>query len=326
MSEIRVLAPHNIDEAAAVLRDGGLLGLPTETVYGLAANAEDEAAVARIYQVKGRPSGHPVIVHIGSVESLNDWATAIPEFAMKLAHAFWPGPMTLVLPRTSRAKDFITGGQNTVGIRIPNHPVALDVLQTFGGGVAAPSANQFGAVSPTSALHVLADLGSRLDPQTDAIIDGGDSQVGIESTIIDCTSGTPRILRSGAITQQHLEEVTGLSVTAPDDSIKAPGTLASHYAPSAQVILLNENDDIETEIKKLKSQLHIGFIALERIRTPYGALRLAMPQDAKHYASELYAALREADNQNLEYVVAVAPTGVDIAHAVRDRLTRAAHS
>jgi L-threonylcarbamoyladenylate synthase len=325
MSSLRILSAADISGAATVLRNGGLLGLPTETVYGLAANAEDATAVARIYQTKGRPSGHPVIVHIGSVEQLDQWAHDIPDYARALAAAYWPGPLTLVLPRTDRAADFITGGQDTVGIRIPNHPVALAVLQEFGGGLAAPSANQFGAVSPTSALHVFNDLGDRLDPSRDAIIDGGECEVGIESTIIDCTSDRPRILRSGAITQTDIENTTGLSVDDIDASIKAPGTLASHYAPDAKVVVLDSMNEIDEVLKSLISTKHIGFIALEKVRTPYGTLRLAMPQDSAHYATELYAALREADIQGLEFVVAIAPAGVDIAYAVRDRLTRAAH-
>ena len=323
---IRVLDSRDIAIAAEILRDGGLLGLPTETVYGLAANAESSAAVARIYFVKGRPQDHPVIVHIASVDSLNLWAREIPDYAMALAQSFWPGPMTLVLKRTERAGDFITGGQDTVGLRIPQHPLALQVIKEFGGGVAAPSANRFGGVSPTSAQHVIDDLSDRLDASSDAVIDGGDSHVGVESTIIDCTSVRPRILRLGAITALDIEKVTGLKVDEPDDVIRVPGTMASHYSPHATVMVAHTYDELEHTIHELVTDQHIGVIALESFPTPFGALRLAMPQDATEYAATLYAALWEADRQGLDYVIALVPDGADIAAAVRDRLTRAAHT
>jgi L-threonylcarbamoyladenylate synthase len=322
---IRVLGAHETDIAASVLRNGGLLGLPTETVYGLAANAESAEAVSRIYFVKGRPQDHPVIVHIASVDQLSSWAREIPDYARSLAEEFWPGPMTLVLKRTGRAADFITGGQDTVGIRIPQHPVALAVIAEFGGGVAAPSANRFGGVSPTSAQHVIQDLSNRLDGETDAVIDGGESEVGVESTIIDCTSSNPRVLRLGAVTVGDIERVTGLTVEAPDDEIRAPGTLASHYSPHATVVLAHTVDEMNHAMTELISNRHIGVIALEKFQTPRGGIRLAMPQDATEYAAILYAALWEADRQGLDYVVALVPDGADIAAAVRDRLTRAAH-
>ena len=295
-------------------------------MYGLAADAESPSAVSRIYFAKGRPQDHPVIVHIASHEQLELWAREIPDYAHALAVAFWPGPMTLVLKRTDRAADFITGGQDTVGIRIPQHPVALAVIQAFGGGVAAPSANRFGGVSPTSALHVVQDLSDRLDDETDAVIDGGESSVGVESTIIDCTSSHPKVLRLGAVTIADIERVTHLRVEDPDDAIRAPGTLASHYSPHATVVLAHTDLEVEHTISELVSDRQIGFIALEKFQTPLGALRLAMPQNADEYAANLYSSLWEADRQGLDYVVALVPQGADIAAAVRDRLTRAAHA
>ncbi|MEY4323118.1 MAG: hypothetical protein RL410_899 [Actinomycetota bacterium] len=326
MPVIRVLREADVEIAAGILRDGGLLGLPTETVYGLAADAESPSAVARIYFAKGRPQDHPVIVHIASADKLNEWAREIPEYALALAQAFWPGPMTLVLKRTERAADFITGGQDTVGVRVPQHPVALAVLNAFGGGIAAPSANRFGGVSPTSAMHVVQDLADRLDDETDAVIDGGESSVGVESTIIDCTSSRPKVLRLGAVTVADIERVTNLSVEDPDDVIRAPGTLASHYSPHATVVLAHTDEEVEHTINELVSDRQIGFIALEKFLTPRGALRLAMPQNAEEYAANLYSSLWEADRQGLDYVVALVPQGADIAAAVRDRLTRAAHA
>jgi L-threonylcarbamoyladenylate synthase len=208
---------------------------------------------------------------------------------------------------------------------VPNHPIALAVLSAFGGGVAAPSANQFGAVSPTSAAHVLADLGERLDPHRDVIIDGGDSSVGVESTIIDCTGPQPRILRPGAITLSDIERVTGLSVSAFGEEIKAPGTLDSHYSPEATVRLVDSAEQLEEVVAALAHSQFVGVLAPEVVQTPRGAIRLSMPQSNLQYAEELYAALREADRLGLAHVVALLPSGDDIAIAVRDRLTRAAH-
>lgn len=322
---IRLFSDQEIDQAAAVLKNGGLLGLPTETVYGLAADARSAAAVSRIYFAKGRPQDHPVIVHISSVSDLGQWAQNIPAYAMKLAETFWPGPMTLILQRTDGVGDFITGGQDTVGLRIPQHPVALAVIAAFGGGVAAPSANRFGGVSPTQAAHVLQDLSDRLDVELDGVIDGGDCTVGVESTIIDCTTSHPRVLRLGAITVDDIEKCTGLSVSPSDDEIRAPGTLASHYSPHATVFLAHTMEEAEHSLSELISDKHIGFIALQDFQTPRGSMRLAMPADSAEYASQLYSSLWEADRLGLDYVVALVPQGADIAAAVRDRLTRAAH-
>ncbi len=305
--------------AAAHLLAGDLVAFPTETVYGLGADASNSAAVAKIYQAKGRPADHPLIVHIASMQAMGDWADEVPEYAIDLARKFWPGPMTLVLQRSELAKDFITGGQNTVGLRVPDHVVALALLEAFlgagGKGVAAPSANRFGHVSPTTATAVVEELGQYLS-SNDLVLDGGACTVGVESTIIDCTGATPRILRPGAISQVMIQECTGLSTDMPNksaDEIRVSGSLENHYAPAAKVLLC------ETP---LPGQ---GFIALASIQTPEGVIRLASPRDDEEFAQILYSALRAADAQELTEVVVMQPIGIGIAVAIRDRLARAAN-
>jgi L-threonylcarbamoyladenylate synthase len=302
--------------AAEILKAGHLVAFPTETVYGLGADANNESAVSKIYQVKGRPQDHPLIVHVADWQSMGEWAEEIPDFAIDLARAFWPGPMTLILKRSELAKDFITGGQNTVGIRVPNQTLALQLLSEFsklgGKGVAAPSANRFGQVSPTTAQAVQEELSAFLNNE-DSILDGGPCPVGIESTIIDCTSATPRILRPGAITIEDINGVTGLEVDSVERSeIRVSGSLKNHYAPDAQVLL-----DIEP-------QPGDGFIALADIPTPTGVIRLAAPKSAEAFAHDLYAALRKGDAKGLKQIVVIQPKGDGIAIAIRDRLKRAA--
>ena len=302
--------------AARGLQQGHLVAFPTETVYGLGADANNEAAVSRIYKVKGRPQNHPLIVHIGDWQAMGEWAEEIPDFAIDLARAFWPGPMTLILKRSDLAKDFVTGGQDSVGIRVPNQTLALQLLNEFskigGKGVAAPSANRFGQVSPTTADAVKEEIGAFLD-SVDFILDGGPCSVGVESTIIDCTGFHPRILRPGAITIEDIKSVTGLEVESPGSSeIRVSGSLDNHYAPAAQVLL-----DIEP-------QPGDGFIALVNIPTPNGVIRLASPKDDNAFAHDLYAALREGDSKELMRIVVVQPKGKGIAVAIRDRLKRAA--
>ena len=305
-----------IKKAAKALIDGHLVAFPTETVYGLGADATNEKAVRRIYSVKNRPTSHPLIVHISSIKQLDNWAIEIPDFALDLAKEFWPGPMTLVLKHSRRAKDFITGSQTTVGIRVPFHPVAIALLKEFellgGLGVVAPSANIFGAVSPTSAESVNQALGHLLSNH-DFILDGGLSSVGVESSIIDCTRISPAILRSGAVTKSMIQHCTGKIVQVPitKDLPKFSGSFASHYAPKAIVLL---------DITPLKGD---GFIALNEIKTPDGAIRLASPKNSQEYARCLYEALREADNKNLSRVIAVSPKGNEIEVAIRDRLGKA---
>lgn len=304
-----------INLAAAHLASGGLVAFPTETVYGLGADACNSAAVAKIYQVKGRPADHPLIVHISTMDRMGDWAREIPEYAIKLARAFWPGPMTLVLKRSQLAQDFITGGQDSVGVRVPNQVVALALLEAFekvgGKGIAAPSANRFGHVSPTSASAVLEELGEYL-ASDDLVLDGGACTVGVESTIIDCTTDIPRILRPGAISDDMVGNCTSLEIKKSEQTgIRVSGSLENHYAPAAKVYL---------DQAPVSGQ---GFIAFADIATPEGVLRLAAPTNDEEFARILYSALREADAQGLSEVVVIQPNGQGVAVAIRDRLARA---
>jgi L-threonylcarbamoyladenylate synthase len=302
-------------ENARALKNGALIAFPTETVYGLGADAGNEKAVARIFEVKGRPQDHPLILHIASIDSLQNWAREIPPYAISLAHKFWPGPMTLIFNRTELAKDFVTGGQDTVGIRIPDHPIALDLLRDSAeigvDAIAAPSANKFGHVSPTTALAVQEEIGTELSGE-DVIIDGGQAKVGVESTIIDCTGPAPRILRPGAITEEMITECTRLQVSHGDNKkIRVSGSLEKHYAPAATVKL-----NVEPKAGE-------GLIAMAEIPTPAGAIRLAAPTSLEEYARSLYSALRNADAQNLKIVCVFQPAGNGLATAIRDRILRA---
>ncbi len=317
VSMIKKCTVSAIKDAATSLRSGNLVAFPTETVYGLGADAQNKDAVTKIYQAKGRPADHPLIVHLSSIEHLDKWARDIPNYAKALVKTFWPGPMTLILPRTRLAKDFITGGQDNVGIRVPSHTVAFALLKEFesqgGLGVAAPSANRFGALSPTTAKDVQQELSKYLEP-VDLILDGGPSLVGVESTIINCTQSVPTILRPGAITQDMIDNLLGISVI-PDpqnlgNQIKASGLLESHYAPSAKVFLKGTPESGD------------GFIALASFKTPTGAIRLASPVNNKDYAQILYQALRLADSKKIGRVFVIPPQGLDIAVAINDRLIR----
>ena len=303
-------------DAAAHLKAGDLVAFPTETVYGLGADASNLEAVARIYSVKGRPNDHPLIVHIASMERMGDWARDVPEYAIALARSFWPGPMTLILKRSKLAGDFITGGQDSVGVRVPDHVVALALLEAFekagGKGVAAPSANRFGHVSPTTAAAVIEELEDYLS-KDDLVLDGGACDVGVESTIIDCTGAEPSVLRPGAISVAMIEESTGLKVTQSNSELRVSGALENHYAPVAMVLLCEV---------PLAGQ---GFIALAGIETPAGVVRLASPNNDEEFARVLYSALRNADARGLSEVVVVQPIGIGIAVAIRDRLARAAN-
>jgi len=321
MTLISSYTASSLKDAAASLRSGNLVAFPTETVYGLGVDATNKEAVAHLYQVKGRPSDHPLIVHISSMANLDKWAKKIPVYAIKLARTFWPGPMTLILPRSNLAKDFITGNQNSVGIRVPSHPLASALLKEFedqgGLGVAAPSANRFGKVSPTTAGDVFEELSGSLSP-TDLILDGGPCQVGVESTIINCTQVIPEILRPGAITAAMISDLIGVQVNqiatgSNKSSIKAPGLLQSHYAPRAKVFLSTTPD------------FGAGFIALSNIPTPPGAIRLASPKNNNEYAQLLYQALRLCDTKQISNVIVIPPTGEDIAIAICDRLEKCAY-
>jgi L-threonylcarbamoyladenylate synthase len=311
-------------DAAANLLAGGLVAFPTETVYGLGADACNAEAVARVYAAKGRPADHPLIVHVASMDGLGDWADDVPAYAISLARDFWPGPMTLVVRRSALAADFVTGGQDTVGVRVPNHPLALGLLEAFvkagGKGVAAPSANRFGHVSPTTAQAVSDELRDYL-ADGDLILDGGPCEVGVESTIIDCTGDVPKILRPGAITAQKITDSTGLEVARQSSDgaavdgnpIRVSGSLEAHYAPAAKVVL---------DQSPIAGQ---GFIAMADVVAVDGVVRLAAPITHEEYAQVLYSALRAADQQGLETVVVTQPVGDGIAVAIRDRLKRAAH-
>jgi L-threonylcarbamoyladenylate synthase len=320
MSIISNCTASAIKDSAAALIKGDLVAFPTETVYGLGADATNEDAIARIYKVKGRPEGHPLIVHISSLGNLDKWARDIPEYAVNLARTFWPGPMTLILPRTDLAKDFITGSQDNVGIRIPSHTVALALLKEFedqgGLGVAAPSANRFGAVSPTTATSVEIELAEFLS-KNDQILDGGPCLVGVESTIINCTLNKPSILRPGAITKEMIEDALGITIdlnTSNSESvqIKAAGLLESHYSPNAKVFLTGT------------PTMGDGFIALDSFTTPAGAVRIAAPKSNEEFAQVLYEAFRSADIKGLSRVFVIPPTGGGIAVAINDRLAKSA--
>jgi L-threonylcarbamoyladenylate synthase len=304
--------------AAKQLIAGDLVAFPTETVYGLGADASNSAAVARIYSVKGRPNDHPLIVHIASMDRMGDWASEVPEYAIALARKFWPGPMTLILKRSELAGDFVTGGQDTVGVRVPDHVVALALLEAFekagGKGVAAPSANRFGHVSPTTAAAVVEELGVYLS-KDDLVLDGGACAVGVESTIIDCTGDMPKILRPGAITKEMIEQSTGLGVLGADAfAIRVSGSLESHYSPKAAVVLDQPPSAGQ------------GFIAMVDVASDAGVVRLAAPTTHDEFARVLYSALRDADEQGLDTVIVAQPAGSGIAVAIRDRLKRAAFS
>lgn len=304
----------SIETAAKALKQGNLVAFPTETVYGIGADALNSGGVKRIYQVKNRPMDHPLIVHISSILKMTDWATKIPDYAYDLARDFWPGPMTLVLNRSELAGDFVTGNQDTVAIRVPAHPVALGLLIQFellgGLGIAAPSANKFGALSPTNALDVTEELGDLLN-QDDLILVETQCSIGIESTIIDCTNKKPLILRPGAVTEELIEGALGHKMLHQVKSkIRAPGTLQIHYSPKTRV-------NIGSNPKKNE-----GFIALSSITTPNDAIRLAAPENTKSFANQLYAALRKADHLNLKSVSIVPPEGDGIAVAIRDRINK----
>ncbi len=305
-----------IQSAAQKLCDGNLVAFPTETVYGLGADATNAVAVAKIYRAKGRPANHPLIVHVPSMQAMESWVSEVSLYAISLARDFWPGPMTLILKRSALAQDFVTGGQDSVGIRIPNHPVALALLQEFkklgGKGVAAPSANRFGHVSPTTSEAVRSELNEYLE-DSDLVLDGGQSIVGLESTIIDCTRDAPTILRPGVITTQMIQSSTDLRVIEVDksDELRVSGSLEKHYAPLAQVVL----DQLPVSGQ--------GYLAMSTFPTPKGVIRLADPGNDEEFARELYSALRRADELGLKSLVIQQPLGDGIAIAIRDRALRA---
>jgi len=305
-----------IEKAAKALTAGHLVAFPTETVYGLGADATNEKAVSRIYSVKSRPADHPLIVHISSINQLGKWAIDIQEYAIKLARDFWPGPMTLILKRSELAKDYITGGQSNVGLRVPSQPIALALLAEFekngGLGIAAPSANRFGAVSPTTASDVSEELQTYLSGE-DLILDGGQCSVGLESTIIDCTGPAPIILRPGAITKEMINNLINIDGIKSDNKsdIRVSGSLESHYSPKAEVFI------------DLSPNPGDGFIAMNDIPTPSGVIRLASPISIEEYAKDFYNALRLGDRKGLKRINVIQPEGSGLAEAIRDRLNKA---
>ena len=305
-----------LNQAAQHLLSGGLVAFPTETVYGLGADAESESGIGKIYAAKNRPTDHPLIIHIAHVSDVEYFAQGVPSYAFALMRDFWPGPMTLILPRTEKAADFITGSQDSVGLRIPSHPIGLALLLAFrnagGRGIAAPSANRYGSVSPTDARAVQIELGEHL-ASDDMILDGGSSEVGVESTIIDCIGSAPKILRPGAITAAMIEQSTEMVVVDPGEQrIRASGSHTQHYSPMAKVVIGETPASGE------------GLIALAAVQTPESVIRLAAPKTNEDYAAVLYSALRSADEQELRVVYVVPPQGDDIAVAIRDRIQRAA--
>ena len=317
MQTISNCTPSEIQKAAKALVDGKLVAFPTETVYGLGADATNQSAIARIYSVKARPVNHPLIVHISSINQVEKWATDTSEYALDLARHFWPGPITLILKKSRLAIDAITGGQDAVGLRVPSNPVALNLLAEFeklgGSGVVAPSANRFGSVSPTSAKAVEAELGKFME-EGDLILNDGPCLIGIESTIVDCTKDAPIILRPGAVTTEMIEQVTGLknTIDLEGQKVRVPGQMASHYSPKAVVELC------------MPTQQGGGFIALADVASPPGVLRLAAPTSIEEYARVLYKALRLGDELGLERIFVIEPKGSGLAVAIRDRLTKAA--
>ena len=309
--------PDTIALAARLLAAGGLVAFPTETVYGLGADAANEAAVARLYAVKGRPASHPVIVHFDTADAAFPWAREIPEAARALAQAFWPGPLTLILARSPLAGDWVTGGQDSVGLRVPAHPVAQALLRAFGGGVAAPSANRFGRVSPTSAAHVHADLGSDVD----LVLEGGEADIGIESTIVDLSRGAPVLLRPGHISRGALEHVLGEAVAEKDAAAPAhSGGLERHYAPRTPARLVATHA-LDAEIASRGSRVAVLAFSRPDERVDYW---IRMPRDPASYARRLYGALRELDGAGCEAILIEAPAEAPEWSAVRDRLQRAA--
>jgi L-threonylcarbamoyladenylate synthase len=292
--------------AAAILRHGGLVGIPTETVYGLAADAENEDALRRIFEVKGRPVNHPLILHIDDDARLDDWSRDISSAARELGRVLWPGPLTMLLHRSGRVPNLATGGRDTVALRVPDHDVALKLLRLFNGALAAPSANRFGKVSPTTAQHVLTDLGSDVD----LILDGGPCSIGVESTIVDMTKAIPQLLRPGGISVAQIETILDLKLDLRIGTSRAPGMLESHYAPKCAVELVDSSESARSRTQQLQSN----------------SLRVQIldySQDVNVYAKQMYQFLRNADRQGCDVVIAVMPTDEGIGRAIRDRLTKA---
>jgi L-threonylcarbamoyladenylate synthase len=314
--------PAKIARAVERLRAGELVAFPTETVYGLGADASQAIAVRKIFAAKGRPAAHPLIVHLPDSSHVGRWARTFPDGARALATAFWPGPLTLVLPRAPRASDIVTGGQDSVGLRVPSHPVARDLLAAFDGGIAAPSANRFGRISPTTARHVADDLGGAVA----MILDGGPCAVGIESTIVAFVGDDPVLLRPGGISAADLARVLGRAPRGPDASApRASGTLPSHYAPKTPATLVAPGA-LRAEIAQLEERDEDVAVLSRTIPRPadFSDVWRQAPADAAAYAHDLYANLRALDAANADVILIEMVPDDDAWLAVRDRLTRAA--
>jgi L-threonylcarbamoyladenylate synthase len=312
---------HDVSAAVTALRGGGLVALPTETVYGLAGDARDPQAVARIFAAKGRPADHPVIVHLADPSQVGKWAVDLPTWCRPLIDTCWPGPLTIIARRAEGVLDAVTGGQDTVGLRVPAHPLTHEVLARFGGGLAAPSANRYGQVSPTSAADVVTELGDHLDPARDLVLDGGPCRIGVESTIVGAWDETPRLLRTGAVTADEVGKLVGVPVHTEAGAVRTPGSTASHYAPIAHVVTVEVG---ALAAAAASAPTPFGLIAPADVTPPpVEHVRLAAPSDDREYARCLYAALRAADDQSLPAVLAVLPPDIGIGRAVRDRLVRA---
>ncbi len=307
MARAEIEPTTDVERAAWAIANGALVAIPTETVYGLAADATNPVAVGRIFTVKGRPLGHPLIVHIGSVDDLDRWSSDAPHDAQRLAALSWPGPLTIIVPRSPLVPDAVTGGRDTVGLRVPAHPMTLELIRLTGTGLAAPSANRFGDVSPTRAGHVIDDLAEYLDPARDVVLDGGPCDVGVESTIVDFCSGAPQILRAGGISPEDVSELLSSELAAADGPARASGMLDSHYAPHGQVLLV----DSLTE-------------AMDESSRRSDSVVLDLAGDLPTAARSLYADLRRADETGASTIIAVMPPPVGLGHAIRDRLTKAA--
>ena len=310
--------------ASLLLREGGVVAFPTETVYGLGADAENDEAVRRIFSIKGRPVDHPLIVHLADLSQIDRWVREVPDSAIRLAESFWPGPLTIVLRRSSRVSDLVTGGLDTVGIRVPAHPVAQALLREFGGGIAAPSANRFGRISPTRAEHVHEELGSA----PDLILDGGDCQVGLESTIISLVGNRPVLLRPGAVLLSELCDVAGENIytlAQPDLTLRAPGSHSSHYAPRTPALVVSRAN-LPTEVRRLNdSGQRVAMLCISNIDHEFGqaAECLIMPGDPTGYGRTLYASLRRLDTAGFDAILIEEPQETEPWHAVRDRIQRA---
>jgi len=311
----------SIDAAVTILRAGGLVVFPTETVYGLGADAANAAAVRKIFAAKGRPADHPVIVHLASDRDLTRWASDIPPAVRQLAERFWPGPLTLVVRRAKSVSDEVTGGQDTIGLRVPSHPIAQALLNAFGGGIAAPSANRFGHISPTTVRHVREELGDRVD----LILDGGACEVGIESTIVDVSGGTPVLLRPGRVSEEEIEAVLQVPLARPGaGSPRASGTLAAHYAPRLPLVIASSGM-LDAVVREQASRGLVAVLA-RRPRPSYSSATVWMvgPQDAAEFAHYLYAGLRQLDQCGCTVIIVEAPPETPDWAAVRDRVGRAA--